>query len=106
MGSEIFVMSVCGYSGGYDEKAKKLTDAGFVCLREIRKTNGIWKWIEQNYWEVWFLPYLGHHNDNIHKKDNPILTAKNVDEVCRWLMNHIGPGNIIMDCKNIGLGAD
>lgn len=99
MGSAIYIQSIQGYGGNYEERAEKLKKAGFVCLREVKRTDGLWKWIEQKYWEIWYLA------DPMFAK-GPIKGIKTVEEVRQWVSYEISPGNISIEGDRWGLCID
>lgn len=90
----IYLQSIQGYAekGVYKERAKKLAEAGFECLRSRRGKDG-------KYWEIWYLPSpcCGR---------GPIKDMKTSDEVKKWIMTTIGPGTLTMGGEHWGLSID
>lgn len=99
MAGTIYVHHITCYSGEsvYEERAEKLTEAGFVRLRSEKGD-------DDKYWEVWYLPYLSHAK-------GPCKDMKE-QEIVRWLMHNVGPGNIECEFRvehsgtNWGAGVD
>jgi hypothetical protein len=87
---DFYVQSIAGYSGNYAEKALKLEDVGFSCLRSRRDEKG-------KYWEIWYLP-----GKWAAKKE---LKGKSVKEIKEFLFS-LGPGTIVLSGEHWGLGVD
>lgn len=77
----VFVWGLTGYDGEavYEERAWKMREVGFVCLRSPRDESG-------KIWEKWFLP-------GTWCAKGP-LKGKTLAEVCRWLCHEVRPGSI------------
>jgi hypothetical protein len=86
---DFFVQSISGYDGHYEEKAAKMEEAGFECLRSRRNKDG-------KYWEIWYLPSLSSFEG---KKD-----AKKQD-VIRFLAS-LGVGQFNISTEHWGASLD
>ena len=90
----IYLQSIQGYDGqdAYVSRAKRLAEAGFVCLRSCRGDDG-------KYWEIWYLsgPCCGR---------GPLKDMKTADEIKEWVLNTIGPGTVTLSGEHWGLSID
>ena len=90
----IYVQSITGYEGQsvYDEKAKLLANAGFICLRSESEEEG-------KYCEIWYLPGLW-------RGKGPIKDKKTLDDVRQWVGRAVRPGTIALEGKRYALVVD
>ena len=90
----LYLQSIQGYAGrdAYVSRAKRLMEAGFICLRSRRGDDG-------KYWEIWYLPSpcCGR---------GPLKDMKTADEVTAWVCNTIGPGTVTLGGEHWGLALD
>ena len=81
----VFAQHICGYGGNYEERARRLENAGFSCLRSRRGKDG-------KYWEIWYLPGLWAYEGPTAKKKKK--TKKDVINflanigVCQFAISH------------------
>ena len=88
--STIYLQGIAGYCSAkavYEERARQLSEAGFVCLRSTPNEAG-------KSWEVWMLssPILA----------TGLLTGKSGKDIVSWCVK-LGIGHIEYGGKTLGL---
>jgi len=87
-----YVQSIGGYTGNRTEKAQRLILSGFETLRSRRSLR------DGKCWEVWYLPGAWAAEGE--------LMGRSEDEIKRWILDVIRPGNVALSGESWGLSIE